>query len=77
MNCFLFCKLLLDDSDEDEIIEELVMETSSCGVVCTSMKPTGVIEDQIKLRAFPFSLKDSLRIGSIIYPPRVLKHGTR
>ena len=27
-------------------------------VVCTSMKPTGVIEDRIKLRAFPFSLKD-------------------
>ena len=29
-------------------------------VVCTSMKPMGVIEDQIKLRAFPFSLKDWL-----------------
>ena len=28
MNRFLFCKLLLDDSDEDEIIKELVMETS-------------------------------------------------
>ena len=28
-------------------------------VVCTSMKPTGVTEDQIKLRVFPFSLKDS------------------
>ena len=27
--------------------------------VCTSMKPRGVIEDQIKMRAFPFSLKDS------------------
>ena len=27
-------------------------------VVCTSMKPTGLTEDQIKLRAFPFSLKD-------------------
>ena len=27
-------------------------------VVCTNMKPTGVIEDQIKLRAFPSSLKD-------------------
>ena len=27
-------------------------------VVCTSMKPTGVTEDQIKLRIFPFSLKD-------------------
>ena len=30
-------------------------------VVCTSMKPTGVTEDQIKLRAFPFSLKDSVK----------------
>ncbi|KAH7576792.1 hypothetical protein JRO89_XS01G0150300 [Xanthoceras sorbifolium] len=27
-------------------------------VVCTSMKSTGVTEEQIKLRAFPFSLKD-------------------
>ena len=30
-------------------------------VVCTSMKPTGVTEDQIKLKAFPFSLKDSTK----------------
>ena len=30
-------------------------------VVCTSMKPTGVTKDQIKLRAFPFSLKDSAK----------------
>ena len=30
-------------------------------VVCTSMKPTGVTEDQIKLRAFSFSLKDSAK----------------
>ena len=30
-------------------------------VVCTSMKPTKVIEDQIKLRAFQFSLKDSVK----------------
>ena len=29
--------------------------------VCTSMKPTGVTEDQIKLRAFPFSSKDSAK----------------
>ena len=27
-------------------------------VVCTSMKPMGVTEEQIKLRAFPSSLKD-------------------
>ena len=30
-------------------------------VVCTSMKLTGVIEDQIKLRVFPFSLNDSAK----------------
>lgn len=30
-------------------------------VVCTSMKPTGMTEEQIKLRAFPFSLKDSAK----------------
>ena len=30
-------------------------------VVCTSMKPTGVTEDQIKLKAFSFSLKDSAK----------------
>ena len=30
-------------------------------VVCMSMKPMGVTEDQIKLRAFPFSLKDSAK----------------
>ncbi|XP_062173573.1 uncharacterized protein LOC133879039 [Alnus glutinosa] len=30
-------------------------------VVCTSMKPAGVTEEQIKLRAFPFSLKDSAK----------------
>ena len=30
-------------------------------VVCMSMKPTRVIEDQIKLRAFLFSLKDSAK----------------
>jgi len=29
-------------------------------VVCTSMKPTGVTEEQIKLKAFLFSLKDWL-----------------
>ena len=30
-------------------------------VVCTSTKPTGVTKDQIKLKAFPFSLKDSAK----------------
>ena len=27
-------------------------------MVCTSLKPSGVIEEQTNLRAFPFSLKD-------------------
>ena len=30
-------------------------------VVCSSMRPTGVTEEQIKLRAFPFSLADSAK----------------
>jgi hypothetical protein len=30
-------------------------------VVCSTMKPAGVTEEQIKLRAFPFSLKDSAK----------------
>ena len=30
-------------------------------MVCTNMKPTGETEDQIKLRAFLFSLKDSAK----------------
>ena len=30
-------------------------------MVCSSMKPTGISEKQIKLRAFPFSLADSAK----------------
>ncbi|XP_051143085.1 uncharacterized protein LOC127259650 [Andrographis paniculata] len=30
-------------------------------VMCTSMKPPGITEDQIKLQAFPFSLKDAAK----------------
>ncbi|XP_027152472.1 uncharacterized protein LOC113752560 [Coffea eugenioides] len=30
-------------------------------VVCSSMKPSGITEEQIKLRAFPFSLKDAAK----------------
>ena len=30
-------------------------------VVCTSMKPPRIIEEQTKMRAFPFSLKDSTK----------------
>ena len=30
-------------------------------IVCSSMRPTGVTKEQIKLRAFPFSLTDSAK----------------
>ena len=30
-------------------------------VVCSSMKPTGISEEQVKLRAFPFSLADNAK----------------
>ena len=42
-------------------------------VVRTSMKPTGVTEDQIKLRAFPFSLKDSTKDWLYYLPSRSIK----
>ena len=42
-------------------------------VVCTSMKPMGVTEDQIKLRAFPFSLKDSAKDWLYYLPSRSIK----
>ncbi|KAK5837435.1 hypothetical protein PVK06_013245 [Gossypium arboreum] len=38
-------------------------------MVCLSMKPKGVTEDQIKLRAFPFSLADSAREWLFYLPP--------
>ena len=30
-------------------------------VVCSSMKPLGILEEQVKLRAFPFSLADNAK----------------
>ena len=30
-------------------------------VVCSSMKPSGITEEQVKLRVFPFSLKESTK----------------
>ena len=35
-------------------------------MVCSSMRPQGITEEQIKLRAFPFSLADK-RNGKIIF----------
>ena len=42
-------------------------------VVCTSMKPRGVTKDQIKLRAFPFCLKDSAKDWLYYLPSRSIK----
>ncbi|KAK5795327.1 hypothetical protein PVK06_036588 [Gossypium arboreum] len=39
-------------------------------MVCLSMKPQGVTDDQIKLRAFSFSLADSAREWLFYLPPR-------
>ena len=38
--------------------EDLNKDLKEFHVVCTSMKPSGTMEEQVKLRAFPFSLKD-------------------
>ncbi|XP_021629666.1 uncharacterized protein LOC110627626 [Manihot esculenta] len=38
-------------------------------VVCSSMRPQGVTEEQIKLRAFPFSLADNAKDWLYYLPP--------
>ncbi|TYI84990.1 hypothetical protein E1A91_D05G406500v1, partial [Gossypium mustelinum] len=38
-------------------------------MVCSSMKPQGVTEDEIKLRAFPFSLVDTAKEWLFYLPP--------
>ncbi|KAK5776175.1 hypothetical protein PVK06_044134 [Gossypium arboreum] len=38
-------------------------------MVCSSMKPQGVPEDEIKLRAFPFSLVDTVKEWLFYLPP--------
>ena len=38
-------------------------------IVCSSMKPPAVTEEQIKLRAFPFSLKDEAKEWLYYLPP--------
>lgn len=36
-------------------------------IVCEGMRPHGVIEEQMNLRAFPFSLKDDAKSGFISF----------
>ncbi len=42
-------------------------------VVCSSMKPNGVTDEQIKLRAFPFSLADKAKDWLYYLPPRSIR----
>ena len=41
--------------------EDLNKHLKEFHVVCSSMKPTGISEEQVKLRAFLFSLVDSAK----------------
>ncbi|XP_027173018.1 uncharacterized protein LOC113772584 [Coffea eugenioides] len=49
------------DSFGDTSSEEPYKHLQEFDVVCNSMKPPGITEEQIKMRAFPFSLKDSAK----------------
>nr|XP_027067508.1 uncharacterized protein LOC113693131 [Coffea arabica] len=49
--------------------EEPYKHLQEFDVVCNSMKPPGITEEQIKMRAFPFSLKDSLNDWLYYLPP--------
>ena len=45
---------VLSDEDPNKHLKEF-------HVVCSSMKPLGISEEQVKLRAFPFSLADNAK----------------
>ena len=45
-------------------------------IVCSSMKPPAVTEEQIKLRAFPFSLKDEAKEWLYYLPPGTVETWT-
>ncbi|XP_071927589.1 uncharacterized protein [Coffea arabica] len=49
--------------------EEPYKHLQEFDVVCNSMKPSGITEEQIKMRAFPFSLKDSAKDWLYYLPP--------
>ncbi|XP_051141221.1 uncharacterized protein LOC127258426 [Andrographis paniculata] len=49
--------------------EETHKHLQEFDVVCSSMKPPGVTDKQIKLRAFPFSLKDAAKDWLYYLPP--------
>ncbi|XP_027178117.1 uncharacterized protein LOC113777279 [Coffea eugenioides] len=49
--------------------EERYKHLQEFDVVCNSMKPPGIIKEQIKMRAFPFSLKDSAKDWLYYLPP--------
>nr|XP_027108806.1 uncharacterized protein LOC113728618 [Coffea arabica] len=49
--------------------EEPYKHLQEFDVVCNSMKPPGITEEQIKMRAFPFSLKDSTKDWLYYLPP--------
>nr|XP_027122256.1 uncharacterized protein LOC113739220 [Coffea arabica] len=49
--------------------EEPYKHLQEFDVVCNSMKPPGISEEQIKMRAFPFSLKDSAKDWLYYLPP--------
>ncbi|XP_062080578.1 uncharacterized protein LOC133785345 [Humulus lupulus] len=49
--------------------EDLNKHLKEFHIVCSSMKPVAVTEDKIKLRAFPFSLKDAAKQWLYYLPP--------
>ena len=52
--------------------EDLNKHLKEFHVVCSSMRPTGVTGEQIKLRAFPFSLADSAKEELYYLPSRTI-----
>ncbi|XP_027169223.1 uncharacterized protein LOC113768918 [Coffea eugenioides] len=54
-------ELTAPNLNQQPLCEEPYKHLQEFDVVCNSMKPPGITEEQIKMRTFPFSLKDSAK----------------
>ena len=52
--------------------EDPIKHLKEFHVVCSSMKSNGVLEEKVKFRAFPFSLKDSTEDWLYYLPSRTI-----
>nr|XP_027076932.1 uncharacterized protein LOC113700667 [Coffea arabica] len=68
-NARTLTELAAPDLNQQPLCEKSYKYLQEFDIVCNSMKSLGIIEEQIKMRAFSFSLKDSAKDWLYYLPP--------